>query len=629
MFCLFQNYGEVFYVPPPDAEPELPPLPSVQRKHWLTATVRTNPFTFSNIRHFGCNASLTPKEDVELPASETSEHEYSIVTSSPPAIFAVARIPLRAAPYAYEFEKERHELQACDVSAPSVVLTPLTYGDVKLIGANVHYPAIWAYSTCINTDETSVDCVHWNQVVQYFLWRTGNRLMLFYDRSELVSQSSRVLKVEDLQRFLEKWECPIESTMACGINLIDQLAQSGYLSSQFATMQVTWFKALNAVDYRFPTLQEITALDGNSAVASEVIFHPVNFTDNLPWLEGRKYPFSPIANRDITSRFYNGLCGSYSNTIPSNIHINFSQSWMQYEDVLLIVVFNSPFYNNIRYIEAMYRTLFPRILYCGPLPLDRVEFPWTRDYSLSFVTFDPSDGNHTAGAFSYDCMKKAITMNYRGIGGYLVVADDMFLLPHSLRHYDKNSIWFMVDGIRIGEITKLRECRLGMCDFHPHWHWWADYQHATINALKGLKKQNSDTFYKCHQQLVRLNGGEMRPNARNADIYFVPVRLEQQVSELFGHFLEHRVFVEIAVPTVLNCLSGKGDAQHIPGVLNWEESRDMSWLFFNNKHLLGKRFLHPTKWSRIETFTEMKELYCAKLIPFLFDPYGRIENKIH
>ena len=622
ILCAFQNRAEVLYIPPAGVDLqnlEFPDLPNEHHSRWLTASVLAKSAKFSSHHHFGCNMSLVNER-----SSEENAAEYKLLQRRTPVMYASADIRIQTR-WAKDFSGDNVELKTCDETAPSVVLEQRTYGEIRMDGVKVHYLAAWSLSSCSTSWSNAKDCAAWSVVVQNLLWKAGHTVMLYYNKVTPSSSSGTSLKSFPLQQFLKKWSCPMESMMACGINLIDQLSQSGYLSQEFASKQIAWFKALNAVGFHYPQVTKTAAVRNLSS--DTVTFNAVNFSDNLPWLKGRKHPFSPVANTKTTHLFYDGLCESANLNVPSSINVNFSSPWMQLDDILLIVVFNSPYYDNIRYIETMYRTVFPRILYCGPFPLDHKEFPWAKEYTLSFVMFD-NDLNHTAGAFSYDCMIRAISMNYH-VSGYLVMADDMLMLPQSLSSYNKHSMWFIPpDLVRIGEITKLRECRLGMCDFHPHWHWWEDYQQATIDALNDLKKiQYSDTFYKCYQQLVMLNGAELRPNGAYSDMYYVPARLQQQVLELFEHFLKHRVFVEIAVPTVINCLVGTSNVEKLPGKSVWDESRDMPWLYFTNKDLMGKKYLHPTKWSYIKSgSTEMRDFFCRNVIPYLFDPYERIER---
>ena len=525
---------------------------------------------------------------------------------------------------------EKVQLKACDGTAPSVMLSPGSYGHLSLNGAKVYYPAVWSLSTCLsgNTLSYQLDCYNWNIIVQNLLWRTSKTIMLYYNEKEHhQSASPSNLKVLSLTRFLKKWSCPLKSTMACTINLLDQLAQLGYLSKDFALRQTAWLKALNMISYVYPHLNEETGKNAPQLM-DMVEFYPMNYSQSLPWLPGRKSPFEPVTNGVKNHEFYEQQCKPISQ-IPSYSKLNFSLPWMQIADVLLIVIFNTPHYNNIPFLETMYRAIFPLMLYCGPLPLDRTEFSWVNSYKLSFITFNNPD-NHTAGALNYECMNKAILMNYQ-VTGYLVIADDLLLLPHSLQNFNKHQMWFLPpQEVRTGEIKALRECRLGMCDYHPHWHWWEDYQQATIKALEHLEKQqHSDVFYKCYKQLIMFNGAELRPNGAYSDIYYIPSNLQQEVLELFEHFLKHKVFVEIAVPSVINCLVGKDYVEPLPGKQLWDETRDTPWLYFKNAEIVGKKYLHPTKWSYINGGSlEMQKFYCNSVIPYLFDPYERIANAI-
>ena len=308
--------------------------------------------------------------------------------------------------------------------------------------------------------------------------------------------------------------------------------------------------------------------------------------------------------------------------------VNLAEPWTQFSDILLIVVFNNPLYGIIPYVELIYRSFFPLIVYCGPQMISTKSFPDLEKYIISFVAYGESPEGHVPGAFSYRCVTLAMDMGY-SVHGYLTVADDMIVFPHRLTFFPRHAVWYLpLKEVRIGEIRKLRECRLGMCDFFPHWNWWEEYQTQSFSVIKMLQKQQHTDYLinRCYRQLVHLNGGEFKLNGAYSDVFYIPSRLGADFKRLVNIFLEHEVFVEIAVPTILQCLENLEDVHPLPGTSIWEVSRDQTWLYWTVGNVIGKTYFHPTKWTYMYSqngTAQHKTILCAHILPFLHDRYAR------
>jgi len=218
----------------------------------------------------------------------------------------------------------------------------------------------------------------------------------------------------------------------------------------------------------------------------------------------------------------------------------------------------------------LYRSIFPHILYCGPSPLDTASFPILRGYRISFITHTEWPVHRTAGSVSYQCAIQAVRMNF-AVDGFLFASDDLLLLPVPLSKLNRDRVWFVpAREIRIGDLDTLRECHLGMCDFHPHWDWWADYKSATIEALDRMSQlaRSSPLFYRCLAKLRQLNGvgrSQIRVNGAYSDVFHIPSRIAHSFANVAEIFADFGVFLEIAVPTVLQCIEPLENFQPLPG----------------------------------------------------------------
>ena len=213
------------------------------------------------------------------------------------------------------------------------------------------------------------------------------------------------------------------------------------------------------------------------------------------------------------------------------------------------------------------------------------------------------------------------------VDGYLFIADDLLLLLNPVSNLPHDRVWFIPEKeIRTGDMKVLRECQFGMCDFFPSWVWWKDYRNESISVLTDMKQKGEKfwIFNRCFNDLKRINGAELRLNGGYSDIYYIPHRLSSDFLELSHLFLDHRVFLEIAVPSVIRCLTST-DIEPLPGLRNWFESRDHPWNFFSRSHLFGQTCLHPVKWSRMnEGSHNLTSMFCDYVIPYTFDPLARL-----
>ncbi|KAK2191655.1 hypothetical protein NP493_48g03020 [Ridgeia piscesae] len=92
-----------------------------------------------------------------------------------------------------------------------------------------------------------------------------------------------------------------------------------------------------------------------------------------------------------------------------------------------------------------------------------------------------------------------------------------------------------------------------------------------------------------YQRLLSSNGAADRPNSGISDIYYIPSKLSREFLELVDVFLRHRVFLEIAVPTIIRCLVEPTDVVKIRGVaVNDVAVRKHPWMYIKTQSLLGR-----------------------------------------
>ena len=509
----------------------------------------------------------------------------------------------RAQPFAYVYCSHHSPVlltksmgqQTCTNSAP--FLTLLDKSSITLHDALYYPEAFWALPF-YTPEELSVNFA-WTYAVQHLLRLTGSTVSL-YD----VAESEIFLKSNHCCSNKEQWlvvnnllngaNCFRLSFYDCACFIIEMLHSNNLLTDRFAQQIQLFIHTINEFKL-LPTFSErkLKCDDLN------VVKYSPNFIEEKDNLK------LSVQTMQDTCQFFSEQTGK----------ITLSKPWIQYKDILLIIIFNNPMYNVIPYLELLYRSFFPNIVYCGP---GYKEFNNMKSYNFIFVPYENIEGTD-AGSFSYICVSKVMSMNFK-TDGYLVISDDIVLSPAAIQKYDTDKIWYLPkSSIRIADVNLQRECHLGMCDFHPRWSWWSLYKNQTSRAYSNVLSN----FPRCSSNLQQFTGGKSRVCGAYSDVYYIPQRLTEDFQNLAQMFYEKKVFVEISVATILICLQDYEQAESINGHIEWSANRDFPWIFFEKTYLFQKAFLHPVKWGYIEKgSSEYQQLFCEKVLPSLHDKFS-------
>ena len=557
---------------------------------------------FDVATHFGCNRTSHGKHSPSTMSYSLCRHK-------------VAAIQTTAACYGVQTPDSAI---TCDAHAPNVALANARVAPVHLEDALYTSDAFWALPAALVTgpDESLMRSLG----VQRLLWLSGNQVVVQRCRTSLSSSaSSRLFSVADQ---LNKWNCWDTTMKQC---ILDIMANNyGLLNDSITLSYSNWLDALDETGYMFPQFSH-----SFNEECESVILHAVDHS--VPVLRQHFGPglYTPVNNLDSMTKLYDETCHRHSVLLPKHVHINFAQPWTQFDDVLLLVIFNNPHYDAIPYFETLYRPFFPNILYCGPGAIDVNRYPGVNRFIFSFISYGSNPAGHVNGAFTQKCTAMALQLNY-AVQGYLVASDDLLLVVHTLSKLTRKAVWF-VPYVQIGEISKLTECKQNVCGLPASaWcnqNWWAKYQSETTNALTEIANRRSSSFVMnaCYQRLLFENGATERANGAFSDIYYIPSQFSQDFIELLHLFLHHKVLVEIAVPTIVRCLVASKDVQPLFGKQRTGKDKMEPWKYVMTNSLGGDSYSHPIKWGFLARGgpTELIKFYCTKVLPYLHDRFAR------
>ena len=512
----------------------------------------------------------------------------------------------------------------CDPFAPPVTL-PLGTFVIFSHHKSLHTKeAFWALPFHSHGAIGAFD-LHWKLIVQRVLWLTGHKLMV-HSANMNVIQETQSAEMFALKYILMDWTCK-SKFVRCLMDLTDILVQKKFLDKAFRDVLDVWISTLKTIGYRFPvTVSNATVTCPTRGVA----FEPVRFphpADRSETAGNPRLPVDHFADLHVT---YRNTCMHVRPRPDATIH--FMQPWTQFKNVLLLVVYNNAFYLNIPYVEALYRPFFPHMVHCGP-GVGKIRVPYFRQNHFSFIPYKRTKVGHVQGAHNYECITNAVRMHFP-VEGYLVMSDDLLFSVSKIAHNDLNKVWYMPKNkMHLADVTTMKECHQhqGKCDSDPSWMWWKIYKNQTLNLLKRMENAPKDSVLgQCFRTLVTRNGGDHRLNGLVSDMFYIPKRIAPQFATLASEFLQEDIFLEIAVPTILQCIEGLNKVTSLLGMYVWGNDRNSPWLSLTKQHFDGYSgqfvYLHPTKWSSLITNKnkELRKFFCRTALPWLHNPQGTL-----
>lgn len=224
-----------------------------------------------------------------------------------------------------------------------------------------------------------------------------------------------------------------------------------------------------------------------------------------------------------------------------------------WDDVLLIINFNWPHYNNITFFKEIYGPLFPHMVFYGERR-SRSE--------IQVVT-------HNKGYFAHRTLAHAMR-TWPNFNGYLWINDDCFINFWNFAAYDKSKVWRSPHSIE------------HLDNLPTVWMWWS--QPCGYAALKPAYDNLPPHF----KDMIVSNLGPSGVQSGFTEMYYFPARYRESVIDLCDRFTN--VFLEIALPTICACLCPLDECLYLKGI--WTGSSEVERYYSPELD-----FIHPVKFS--------------------------------
>ncbi|CAH1781995.1 unnamed protein product [Owenia fusiformis] len=182
-------------------------------------------------------------------------------------------------------------------------------------------------------------------------------------------------------KFLSSWKCKANSLPLCIQLLADTMVHKGFWDIADAKLVRAWLQDLLSIGYEFPIMR------------SEQRMEPVDFSITLQ-SDNRFAVSIPSNSKQIyigqkkskIRKLYHNTCNRYKYTGRSHeSNQTNKQELIQPNPILLLIIFNTPHYETIPYIEALYDGHFVKTIYCGPeKPNQKILEEW----EINFITYE-------------------------------------------------------------------------------------------------------------------------------------------------------------------------------------------------------------------------------------------------
>lgn len=256
-----------------------------------------------------------------------------------------------------------------------------------------------------------------------------------------------------------------------------------------------------------------------------------------------------------------------------------------FKNSILLIVFNySNCVCNKNVIKSIYEKYFKKVIFYS-------DYPIIQDSEVNFINIHRGYNTHKIFNHFYK--------NYKSIlddsDGLFYTMDDNIINVNILNLFNSNKIIYYYNETK---------------PLDNHSGWWWDLCDDGIYGKKAINKLMNDNEFKKYN--INSFSGTF------SDWFYLPKKyLTDKLFDLFELFSKYEVFLEIAIPSVINNIeTDKSEYQTFTDEMLWGDDRKK---FFNKEyiyHSLNHKhnlLIHPIKFNENPASKEwLKEFYCKE-----------------
>jgi hypothetical protein len=259
-----------------------------------------------------------------------------------------------------------------------------------------------------------------------------------------------------------------------------------------------------------------------------------------------------------------------------------------FEDILLVIHYNHPYYDSIEFLKELYSPFFPNITFYGEQEHPQViAMPTKKGCYISEVLAD-------------------IFIRFPNYKGYLVLQDDCLLNVWKYMKFDKDKIWYAITFRTPNnnnevlhswnpnfEKSKLKEefFRASLDGTVIKKYWGGDFNRFHIDHHRGLQNIWPNLSPRDLQQLEKNIEKDMIVG-QVCDMFYIPQRFHEDIVRLCPIF--KNIFCEVAIPMIVNCLDSLENWEILKMMWNTNFSIEQSPTFILQDDF---DWYHPVKFS--------------------------------
>ena len=527
-----------------------------------------------------------------------------------------------------------------DSTAPSIQYPIYRMAPYNSQNTFFHYRAFWSLYLphTVTFRLTDIWRSYWAQRLMWLLDDTvsflgPNAYQLRNSHSYLKDfeeEQAMYLKTNDLVNFLFEWKCLKTSFYSCVLDLSTQMANRNFWLHDEVNSIENWLSDLTQIGYVEPEIvnfehESITNLNCTNTFhninemvkfhrynSNEIEYIPVRYTPEFK-KSGDVDNYCCEGQMDVKNTKLDNLLYFDRFCRKSGVKLDLNMSSVAVNDdplqISLLITFNhEPNSLIIEFLQKFYMGFFRNIIFCGDKRIsDVLNESRSRFKRFDSFTFIEIYDMHK-GFFHYYCMTKAIELNLN-TKGILLISDDVLVSPPLMRKLNTSKIWFHY-FIKCDTEFMLKN------SLYEKWIWWSDENlgYAALNNLWKYFEQTNKGMDSLESNILRdflfvLDSNKENKNeslqicVSGSDLFYLPKEKFDNFHFMSKLFRKYKVFLEIAVPTLLAGLVPKSDVEIMYGYYAWFEKRMDTNL---------DTFIHPVKILKMIA-TENGTQFCKLL----------------